>query len=52
MKQFTLFFILSSLLLTGCYRYARDDDFSIVPMTNNPDVTRESQGTATPNVAF
>ena len=33
------------VFLTGCYRMPTDDDFSLVPTTNNPAVTCEkSQG--------
>ncbi|MBA3815216.1 MAG: hypothetical protein H0X29_01590 [Parachlamydiaceae bacterium] len=31
--------------LTSCYRMPTDDDYSLIPMTNNRDFTREkSQG--------
>lgn len=29
------------IALTGCYRFPEDDEYSIVPATNNPAVTKE-----------
>jgi hypothetical protein len=47
MKMASLFLLLliiaASISLTGCYRMPTDDDFSIVPTTNNPSVTCEKQ---------
>lgn len=31
----------SAIFLAGCYRMPTDDDFSLVPTTNNPAVTCE-----------
>ncbi len=40
-----IFLILSlSLLLTGCYRMPTDDDYSVVPNTNNPYITGDKAG--------
>lgn len=39
-----IFFSLMTLLafnLTGCYRMPTDDDYCVVPTTNNRDITRE-----------
>ena len=38
-KLLALFF--TSLLITGCYRMPTDDDFSLIPVTNNPSITCE-----------
>lgn len=35
------FLLTSALLLTSCYRMPNDDDYSAVPLTNHPDLTRE-----------
>jgi hypothetical protein len=34
-------FLILTLLLAGCYRMPTDDDFCVIPTTNNPSVTRE-----------
>ncbi len=39
-------------LLTGCYRMPTDDDYSLVPTTNNPSVTRETGGGLVPGGNF
>jgi hypothetical protein len=31
----------TSLLLTSCYRMPSDDEYSLVPVTNNPSITFE-----------
>lgn len=31
-------------MCVGCYRMPSDDECSLVPTTNNPDVTREKGG--------
>jgi len=41
-----------STLSTACYRMPTDDDFSLVPSTNNPDVTRQRGESAMPQVAY
>ena len=48
------FIVFASLLLclTSCYRMPTDDDFSVIPTTNNPDVTGEKPGNWTPNVSY
>lgn len=40
------FFLLSILTLatTACYRMPTDEDYCVIPTTNNPDVTREKGG--------
>lgn len=38
-------------LLAGCYPMPGEDDFSIVPTTNNPDITREKTS-ALPNMSY
>lgn len=44
MLQLTKLFFLASfvtVVLTSCYRMPTDDDYSLIPMTNNRDFTRE-----------
>jgi hypothetical protein len=31
-------------ILTGCYPMPTEDDYSLIPTTNNPSVTREKAG--------
>lgn len=54
LQRSALFILATSCLLTtsACYRMPTEEDFSIVPMTNNPDITRESQSSNIPNVKF
>lgn len=45
--------ILSLILLAGCYRMPGDDDYSVVPTTNNPDIVRDKGGEQLmPNVSY
>ena len=44
---------LLTLSLSSCYRFPEMDEYSIVPMTNNPDVTKErASNNSMPNVGF
>lgn len=36
-----LFFIVLANSLSSCYRMPTEDDYSLIPMTNNRDFTRE-----------
>jgi len=40
------------ILLSGCYRMPTDDDYSLVPTTNNPAITRESGNQLVPGGDF
>lgn len=45
--------IVASSSLVSCYRMPREDEFSVVPSINNPDVTREKPSSGfTPNMGF
>ncbi|MBA3957591.1 MAG: hypothetical protein H0X51_04240 [Parachlamydiaceae bacterium] len=51
--------LLSSLLvlltigtLTGCYPMPNDDDFSVIPMTNNRDFNQEGENPLLPSTGF
>ena len=37
----TILFLICALNLVGCYPMPTDDVYSVVPATNNPDLTRE-----------
>lgn len=57
MKKIPLVFILSlclvyTLSLSSCYRFPTDEDLSVVPATNNPDVTRAGPENFMPNMGF
>ncbi len=46
MASFVRVFCLASLtctLLAGCYRRPSEDDYSVIPATNNPSITRDSR---------
>lgn len=50
-KILVLFLVMMSVC--GCYRMPTEEDYSVVPMTNNMDVTREKpSNNFTPNVGF
>lgn len=40
------------LLLSSCYRMPTDDDYSVVPTTNNPSVTHEKPVSLVPGVGM
>lgn len=42
----------SSACLTGCYRMPTEDDFSVVPTTNNPAVTCEKNDNFLPGLGY
>lgn len=50
------FLILSLFVLattaTGCYRMPTDQDYSLIPMTNNPSLTREKNASPVPGMGY
>jgi hypothetical protein len=46
------FFSAAGLLLVGCYRMPTEEDYSVVPRTNHPDVIREKPMATTPSVEY
>lgn len=40
------------LLLTSCYRMPGEDEFSVVPTTNNPSVTNEKPDSFIPGMGY
>lgn len=46
-----IFFSLISMSLWGCYRMPTDDDYSLIPMTNNRDFTKE-KAEALPGMSY
>jgi len=43
--------LLALLILSGCYRMPTEDDYSVMPVTNNPHITNEKQS-ALPNMGY
>jgi hypothetical protein len=41
--KFFLFTALMGLTLTSCYRMPGEDDYSLIPNINNPDITRAKE---------
>lgn len=39
------------ILTTACYRVPGEEDFSVIPSTNNPDITG-SKPSLTPNISY
>ena len=40
------------MLLTGCYRMPTENEFSVVPTTNNPAVTCEKSSSMIPGLGY
>lgn len=40
------------ICLTGCYRMPTENEFSVVPTTNNPSVTCEKRDNFLPGVGY
>ncbi|MCE5317207.1 MAG: hypothetical protein LLG04_07580 [Parachlamydia sp.] len=40
------------MVLTGCYRMPTEDDYCVIPTTNNPDVTGEKRTSPIPGVKY
>ncbi|MBS4166692.1 Uncharacterized protein NEOC65_001785 [Neochlamydia sp. AcF65] len=50
---FSMFYLICTCFLCACYRLPREDEYSVVPSTNNPEIIREKQpNNFTPNVGF
>lgn len=47
-----LFFGLALLLLSSCYRMPGEEDYCLIPTTNNPSVTGQSAGTLMPGTSY
>ncbi len=43
---------LLSGVCSACYRIPTDDDYSLVPLTNNPSVTNEKDASWTPKMKY
>lgn len=52
MKKNLLATLSALLLLSSCYRMPTDDDECVVPMTNNPAVTRERTQNPIPGLKY
>lgn len=54
MKSIMTFFACLILLnsVSSCYRMPKEDECSLVPMTNNPDVTRDRGPGLMPTVPY
>lgn len=47
-----IFFAIILGCLTACYRMPDENDYSVVPMVNNPDFTREGTNPLMPNMGM
>lgn len=55
LKQLFVYSLLAFSLLNlcqSCYRMPTEDDFSVVPTTNNPDVTCEKPRNLLPGLGY
>lgn len=41
-----------TLLLSSCYQMPTDDDFCLIPATNNPTVTNAKGGNMLPSTSY
>ena len=46
-----IFITISALIVTGCYRMPEDGEVSVVPVTNNPSMTRQ-QNSCLPGIEY
>jgi len=44
--------LLATTLFTACYRMPSEDDYSVVPSTNNPDITNAKSESCLPNLKY
>ena len=40
------------LLTAACYRMPTEEDYCVIPTTNNPSITRERQDSPLPGIAY
>lgn len=53
MRSINILLITAALVtLTSCYRMPGEDEFSTIPTTNNPDVTRAKESGPTPTMNY
>lgn len=53
MRSINILLITAALvMLTSCYRMPGEDDFSTIPTTNNPDVTRAKDSSPAPSMNY
>jgi hypothetical protein len=53
MKFITTLLLLSTFVtLTSCYRMPGDDEYSTLPTTNNPQVTKQRQDASLPAIGY
>jgi hypothetical protein len=45
-------YLFLTVALTSCYRMPTDDDFSVVPTTNNPALTCDKNDSLIPSVGY
>ncbi|KAF3362343.1 hypothetical protein PHSC3_001172 [Chlamydiales bacterium STE3] len=47
------FSLLGFLLLAGCYRMPTEDDYSVIPATNHPDIVHDQGNNSfVPNLKY
>lgn len=51
MKLSLLPIAIALIFFSGCYRMPSEDDYSVIPTTNNPTITRE-KNTLIPNMPY
>jgi hypothetical protein len=47
-----LFLIMTSPFMGGCYRMPTADDYSLIPSTNNPQITRQRDESHLPKISY
>ncbi len=52
MKKQHLLYLVLLTILSGCYPNPTDDDFCVVPVVNNRDITKEVEDPFKPKASF
>lgn len=53
MKSFTCLWVFClALSLSGCYRMPDEYDYSTIPVTNNPNITKEKSSGGMPGMKY
>lgn len=40
------------VVMTSCYRMPTDEDYTLRPMTNNPEITKDKPASPVPGVGY
>lgn len=52
MTRINLLILALAITLSSCYRMPTDEDYCLLPSTNNPDITREKPSNSLQNMKY